>query len=90
MGVGWERNGVEVQGDSWKASNCNSKEKKDKDGWSLWKIWVEGSSCQRLKLQQQERKIKILTTVYKCCNELGKMKSPLLKVQMWCWSIKWS
>jgi hypothetical protein len=56
----------------------------------LWKIWVEGSSCQRLKLQQQERKIKILTTVYKCCNELGKMKSPLLKVQMWCWSIKWS
>jgi hypothetical protein len=32
MGVGCERNGVEVQGGSWKASNCNSKEKKDKDG----------------------------------------------------------
>ncbi len=56
MGVGCEKNEAKVQGGSWKASNCNSKEKKDKDGWSLWKIWVQGCSCQRLKLQQQEKK----------------------------------
>jgi len=32
MGVGCEKNGVKVQGGSWKASNCNSKEKRIKMG----------------------------------------------------------
>jgi hypothetical protein len=59
-----------------------AKKKKDKDGWSLWKIWVQGGSCKGSNYNKKKRKIKILTTVYKCCNELGK------KWKVPCWKCK--
>jgi hypothetical protein len=57
MGVGCERNGVKVQGGSWKALNCNSEEKKR---IKRWVIVVKNTGSRwfmrRLKLQQQEKK----------------------------------